>query len=146
MQVKPPIIAAGCLLVALVLHVLFSTLRFAFPGHQIAGVLLGLAGVLVAVTAVRRFRSRGTTVEPFEMPSALVTSGAYRYTRNPMYLGILLVLLGIAVLLASVPLLVAPLAFFIVINTRQIPFEEARLSGLFGDDYDAYRRQTRRWL
>jgi protein-S-isoprenylcysteine O-methyltransferase Ste14 len=145
-QFRPPVIAAACLLVSLVLHVLFPTLRFPFPGHQIVGALFALAGVSAAVAAGRRFRRYGTTVEPFETPSVLVTSGLYRYTRNPMYLGILLVLLGIAVYVASVAFLVAPLAFIIIINARQIPFEESRLSNLFGEDYAAYRRRTRRWL
>jgi protein-S-isoprenylcysteine O-methyltransferase Ste14 len=63
-----------------------------------------------------------------------------------MDLGILLLLLGIAVYVASLPFLVAPLAFFTIINARQIPFEESRLSAIFGEDYAAYRRRTRRWL
>ena len=130
----------------LALFWLTPTLRFAFPGQQIAGVILALVGFVIAATAIRLFLARGTTPEPSGTPTVLVTSGPYRFTRNPMYLSMLLILLGIALFAGSVALLIAPIAFFLIINARQIPFEEARLTTLFGAEYAAFRRRTRRWL
>jgi protein-S-isoprenylcysteine O-methyltransferase Ste14 len=146
MRLVPPVIAALCLLASVLLHYLLPALRFPFPAHQLAGTGLASAGILLAISAIRRFFRHTTTVEPFGTPTALVTTGVYRVTRNPMYLGIALVLLGIAVFVASAYLLFAPAAFVAIVNARQIPLEESRLTALFGDDYAVYRRRTRRWL
>lgn len=146
MRVKPPIVALLCLVVAIGVHWLTPSLRFAFPGQQVVGVGVALAGLATVVFAFRQFATRETTVEPFGTPTALVTSGPYRFTRNPMYLSMLLILIGIAVFVGSVPLLLAPAAFFAIINASQIPSEERRLLGLFGDEYANYRRRVRRWL
>ena len=146
MPLRPPVVALLCLLIGLALFWLTPTLRFSFPAQQLLGVALALAGFALAATAIRLFLARGTTPEPTGTPTVLVTTGPYRFTRNPMYLSMLIILLGIALFAGSLALLLAPLAFFLIINARQIPFEESRLTTLFGDDYAAFRRRTRRWL
>ena len=148
MQLRPPVIAAACLVVALALHALVPASRFPFPfaGHQVVGAFVTLCGLTLSSIGIRHFRRAGTTVEPFGTPTALVTTGVYRVTRNPMYLGIVLTLFGIALYVATLPMLLAPLAFFAIMNASQIPREEALLSALFGQEYAAYRRRTRRWL
>ena len=148
MHVHPPIIAAGCLLAAFALHSFFPGMRlpFSFPGHQVIGALVIVTGLLLSSLGIRHFRRHQTTVEPFGTPTALVATGPYRFTRNPMYLGIVTTLLGIALVVATVPFLLAPLAFFVIINATQIPREEAKLTALFGDEYTNYRRRVRRWL
>jgi protein-S-isoprenylcysteine O-methyltransferase Ste14 len=147
-RVPPPIVAAACLLGAAALHFLVPVARFPFPfpGHQVIGGGIIVCGLLLSSIGIRHFRRHYTTVEPFGTPTALVTTGPYRFTRNPMYLGIVLTLSGIALTVATLPFLLAPLAFFLIINATQIPREEATLTGIFGDEYTRYRQRVRRWL
>ena len=118
------------------------TLRW---GGAAAAILLGAITALVGVFTFRRAR---TTVNPMrpEAASSLVANGIYRYTRNPMYLGMLLVLIGWAVYLARPwALLVLP-AFVVYMNRFQIGPEERALEAIFGAEFDAYRNRVRRWL
>lgn len=115
-----------------------------------AAVLLGstvaLAGVLVSFAGVRLFVRRRTAIIPFKAASCLVTSGIYRLTRNPMYLGLAFLYAGIAVLLDSLTALVLlPLVLFII-QTQVIFREEAYLERAFGDEYVAYKSRVRRWI
>ena len=105
------------------------------------------AGIAIAVAGVIQFRRSHTTVNPMtpERTSALVSSGIYRYTRNPMYVGMLLALLAFSVVLASpASLLILP-AFVVYMNRFQIAPEERALAALFGDSFAAYKRDVRRW-
>lgn len=111
---------------------------------------LGLAplaiGLALALSAARLFRRAATPIEPWETPSALVAVGPYRFTRNPMYLGLALSLLGLAIWLGTLtPFLVVPL-FAWVITVRFIRREEQRLETRFGDQYRAYKARVRRWI
>ena len=111
-----------------------------------AGILT--LGILIAVSGVVAFRRARTTVNPLrpDGASSLVASGIYRYTRNPMYLGMLLVLIGWAVYLARPwALLVLPV-FVAYMNRFQIEPEERVLERIFGAEFEAYRRRVRRWL
>ena len=148
MHIHPPIIAAACLLAASALHFLLPGARYPFPflGHQVLGAGLIASGVILSSLGIRHFRRHHTTVDPFGAPTALVSTGPYRFTRNPMYVGITFTLLGIAFLIATLPFLLSPIAFFAVINATQIPREEAKLTSLFGEQYAHYRQRVRRWL
>lgn len=145
----PPV--AVVILTALLMWVLAHaapTLQFTLSGKWVVAVVFATAGVLVAVMGVATFRNARTTVNPLQphTTSALVTSGAYRVTRNPMYLGMLLVLFGWAVALANPLTLVGSIAFILYMNRYQIAPEEAALTGLFGRSYLDYQRAVRRWL
>lgn len=113
----------------------------------IALATIGLA-VAVLVTAVVGFRKAKTTVDPMhpEAASAIVTTGIYRFTRNPMYLGFLLALIAWAVFLGNVVSSLMPLIFIAYMNRFQIVPEERALRARFGTPYDAYLRSARRWL
>ena len=107
--------------------------------------LLG-TGVAVAFFALGLFKRRRTTTVPFEAPSTLVTNGPYRRSRNPMYVGLTLVYLGVAGLRVEIwPLIVLPLVLLYV-HRVVIPVEEARLREIFGGAYDEYSARVRRWL
>ena len=110
------------------------------------GVLPILLGALMAVTSALRFRHAGTPVRPFETSTALVTSGWYRITRNPMYLGLALILLGSALMRGSLGALLPVPAFMALIEWRFIRGEEEFLERIFGEDYRRYRERVRRWL
>lgn len=113
-----------------------------------AASVLGLIGVGFAVAGILAFRRARTTVNPMkpEAASSVVRSGVYRVTRNPMYLGLLLVLVAWSVFLSSVWALVGPAAFVLYMNRLQIGPEERVLSAMFGKDYSDYRSKVRRWL
>jgi protein-S-isoprenylcysteine O-methyltransferase Ste14 len=114
----------------------------------LAAGTLALAGVAIALAGVITFRQASTTVHPGkpQETSALVTSGVYRMSRNPMYLGLLLVLLGLAVLLSSAWSLAGPVAFVLYISRFQILPEERVLLAKFGEAYAGYKSRVRRWL
>ena len=117
-------------------------------GRNRLGWLAAAAGVAIAVGAWRRFRQVGTTVNPLDPSKAsrLVTDGVFRVSRNPMYLGLVLLLIGWAIGLGSAsPWLVPPL-FVIVLTVVQIIPEEQALSRRFGEQYLSYRRSVARWI
>jgi protein-S-isoprenylcysteine O-methyltransferase Ste14 len=110
----------------------------------------GLAGlgILVVVLGMLAFRRAKTTINPvnIEAASSMVTSGVYRYTRNPMYVGLTLALVGWAVHVAVPFVLVGPVLFILYITRFQIIPEERVLTSKFGGEYRKYREQVRRWL
>lgn len=119
-----------------------------FPARTIVAATCGLTGVLLSALGVASFRRARTTVNPLTPDAAttLVVSGVYRFTRNPMYLGFLFLLLAEIVWLANpLALLVAP-AFVLYLNRFQIVPEEKALQARFGADFNAYAAQVRRWL
>jgi protein-S-isoprenylcysteine O-methyltransferase Ste14 len=113
-----------------------------------AAALIALAGMAFTVSGMLAFRRARTTINPTtpEKSSALVFSGVYRITRNPMYVGLAGVLVAWAVFLASPWALLGPLAFVLYIGRFQIGPEERALEKLFGSEYAAYRARVRRWL
>lgn len=123
-------------------------LEFRFPARDLVAVSLALAGAVTSALGVISFRRAGTTVNPMkpESSSSLVTSGIYRLTRNPMYLGFLLVLLGWAVFLSSILAFLFLPAFIVYMNHFQIEPEERALATLFGEAFAAYKARARRWL
>jgi protein-S-isoprenylcysteine O-methyltransferase Ste14 len=110
------------------------------------GFALVAVGALFAVSAVATFIRRWTTIVPHGRPRVLVTTGAYRVTRNPMYVGLTLAYVGVAVLTCAV----APLATLLLplwfLSAAIIPREERSLLETFGDDYRRYAARTRRWI
>ena len=114
----------------------------------IALVAFVAGGAAMALAGERNFTRAGTTVNPLhpEKASALVSTGIYRFTRNPMYLGMALVLVGWAAFLCSPWALLGPVALMAYLTRYQIIPEERILSEKFGAEYAAYRSRVRRWL
>ncbi|MBY4678428.1 methyltransferase family protein [Marinobacterium arenosum] len=145
----PPVVVGG--IVALLMWGaarLWPSLTLPLPPMFGWGVGCGVLGVLVALAGVLSFRRAHTTVNPMQPgdASSLVVSGIYRFSRNPMYLGMALVLLGWAFHLAH-PVSLAMLALFVgYMNRFQIVPEERAMQQLFGEQFDLYRRRVRRWL
>ena len=113
---------------------------------NLAGFVPVVLGGLVIWLSMSTLSRHNTSAEPFQAPTSLVTVGTFRMSRNPMYLGATLMLLGIAVALGTVtPLLVPPL-YVSVMELRIIRPEEAVLRERFGEEYGRYRAGVRRWL
>ena len=122
--------------------------RFDMLWAKAFSVELILVGLGICALGVVAFRQARTTVNPLapELASALVVAGIYRYTRNPMYLGFLILLLGWAVFLENVAaFLVLPL-FVLYMNRFQIEPEERALEALFGQEFVDYKQSVRRWI
>jgi protein-S-isoprenylcysteine O-methyltransferase Ste14 len=140
--------------VVLIVAAAMAALAYAVPATvpipakgTLAGVL-ALLGALVALAGVVAFRRHETTVNPFtpEQSSALVATGIYRFSRNPMYLGLLLVLAGWAVYLANWASALLLPAFVAYMNRFQIQPEERALAERFGSQFLNYAQSVRRWL
>ena len=111
-----------------------------------AGVIPIVAGVALAIAASRQFTAAGTNIVPLTRSTALVTDGAFRLSRNPMYTGMVLALLGLALVTDSLFALLVAGVFTLVIRNRFVRREEVLMAQTFGADYDRYRQRVRRWL
>lgn len=144
-KLVPPIYLVLHVVAMVAVHRVLPAPRL-LPSTRMLGWPLMVLGVAMIVVCAGLFRRRGTTIKPFHESTALVTDGPFRYTRNPIYLSMVVVLAGTAVALGSLlPWLLVP-SFVAIIQSRFIRREEAMLGDRFGDDYVAYRRRVRRWL
>ena len=110
------------------------------------GWVLVAAGVLVIVLPAGAFSRAGTTIKPFKESTSLVRDGLYRVTRNPMYVGMLAILVGVAVVSGSLSPFIVPVMFVPILNVRVIRHEEAMLEERFGDEYRDFKQSVRRWI
>lgn len=140
----PPLIALAAIGAGLLAHWL---LPLALPGWASwpGWALLG-CGIALAIWAERRFKAAGTPAMPWKPTQAISTDGPYRFTRNPMYLGLLSAQLGTGLALANGWVVLATAATFVALQYGVVLREERYLSAKFGAEYDAYRARVRRWL
>lgn len=145
----PPVLYLGALFIGLGADWLLALPPLPYlPGATglAAAIVLGPLGLGLLFTAAFRFIKAGTNI-PTHLPStALVTDGLYRYSRNPIYLGLTLVYLGLVAGLASLGALVLLLPLIATMQVGVIHREERYLERKFGDDYRAYKQRVRRWL
>jgi|SRR5215208_362733 protein-S-isoprenylcysteine O-methyltransferase Ste14 len=142
----PATTLGASIIIAVVLHYFFPvTILIPFPYNLLGLLIVGLGAYLV-LQSVLLLISYNTTFEAGGNPSSLVTKCPYSYSRNPIYLGMLLIALGTATTLSSISAFIAPIVFFLVVNSVIIPFEENRLQKNFDIEYERYKRSVRRWL
>lgn len=148
LKVPPVAVAAAAAFLMWAVAWLFPALNVALPGRTPAAILAALIGGSAGVAGVVAFRRARTTVNPLkpETASALVEEGIYQLTRNPMYLGLALVLLGWGIFLSNPASLAVLFAFVGYMNRFQIVPEERALQASFGEAFTAYRARVRRWL
>jgi protein-S-isoprenylcysteine O-methyltransferase Ste14 len=147
LRIPPPVVA---LLMAALMWLVAETgptepAGLVRSGLATAAAVLGLAFNVAGMLSFRRARTTLNPMKP-DAASALVTTGIYRITRNPMYVGGLLLLVGWGVYLRSAAALIGPVLFFAYITRFQIIPEERVLTTMFGDPYTSYRARVRRWL
>jgi protein-S-isoprenylcysteine O-methyltransferase Ste14 len=142
----PPIFMLVLLLVSALLTAVAPIAFVPVPFHGPIAVLLILVGLGFSAAGFFTFKSRGAPVRPGSDPTQLVLSGPYRITRNPMYLGLLLISIGCFFATESLWFIIPPILFFWMINFRLIPFEEQLMKEHFGAEYETYRQRVRRWL
>ena len=140
----------GYFLLSLSLSVLF---HFVFPILQIIpkpysyfGIVFLVTGFIVVYVSNKILTEKKTSIQPFETPDKLVSNGTFRFSRNPIYLGMCLALLGISVLLGSFTAFLSPIIFWGIMNFTIIPSEEKILEKTFGNSFTAYKSKVRRWI
>ncbi len=150
MEKKRKIIPPVYLFIALLLMWLLQ--RY-FPVHQYvhtpaayAGLIPVLVGIAMAAVSAGMFMKVDTGLEPFDEATTLVTGGLFRFTRNPMYMGMFLMLFGVALLLGNLSALLPLLLFILVIQYNFVLGEERFLEAAFGQQYLDYKSEVRRWL
>ncbi len=145
----PPV--AQVIIIAIVMYgvsKLMPSLQFSFNGSTWLAVVLAVLGVCFGIMAIAQFREAQTTPNPqaLEKVSSLVTSGIYQYSRNPMYFGLVLLLLGWALYLSNFLPFILVAVFMLYMTRFQIQPEERMMARKFGKDYQAYLKRVRRWI
>jgi protein-S-isoprenylcysteine O-methyltransferase Ste14 len=144
-RVNPPVYLLAALSLMVVLHLALPLATVFRPPWILLGLPPLLLGVIANLWSSRAFDAARTTVKPFEEPTSLLTHGCFRISRHPMYVGMVLLTFGIAVLLGTLtPLLVVALLAWVL--SRFMRFEEEKMVAAFGDEYQEYRRRVRRWI
>jgi len=142
----PPILFLAALLLELALHFLLPVARLVPPPWNLLGLIPVLGGLAITVIADQQFKRARTPVNPFASPSSLVTRGVFSFTRNPMYLGMVAALVGVAVVLGTLTPLGVPFLYAWIIWQQFIRMEEVTLLHRFGQPYSTYAERVRRWL
>lgn len=144
---------SGRIIETLILFALPFVLHFVVPirtlirsPYTYLGVLVMAGGLYIANQARTLFKQADTSFQLEGEAHTLVTEGPFRYSRNPIYLGMLLWLLGLAMLLGSLGAFILPVAIFLLMNFVMIPFEERRMQEVCGEEFIAYKARVRRWF
>lgn len=145
-RLLPPALWIICLGAMLALSLARIALHLLPPPWHLSGWGLFLLGLGVTFLAARQFRAARTNINTFRNPDHLVTTGFFAISRNPMYLGFALALIGVAIGLNNAYAFLPALFFIGVSALHYIPYEEQKAAEIFGDAYADYRRRVRRWL
>ena len=145
-RIHPSVIYAISILTGIVLNNHWPrTMPYGIHGHMYGGIVFSLV-LLIAIFSIREFHRAKTDVRPDKPDSTLITSGPYRYSRNPLYLGLTLIQITVALWFNNAWVLVLVIASVIVITQYAISREERYLEKMFGQEYLDYKQYVRRWL
>ncbi len=145
-KIVPPVYFLSTLVLMWLLQHFLPIYRFVEPPLTYAGIIVILFGVLITVTSAGIFKKVDTGLVPFDEAKVLVTSGFYRFTRNPMYIGMFIVLLGVAFMLGTVSALFPIPVFFLIIRNNFVLGEERFCEAAFGQQFLDYKSKVRRWI
>jgi protein-S-isoprenylcysteine O-methyltransferase Ste14 len=134
------------LVLSVLLNFIFPVVGFLSPPATYYGFLIIGLGLVLAFWSRSLFLKNATTLQPSEEPTSLVTYGPFRISRNPIYLGMASILLGVAVLQGTLVTLAFPVLFVALIEFFIIPGEERILEKIFGEPYREYKKSVRRWI
>jgi protein-S-isoprenylcysteine O-methyltransferase Ste14 len=145
-QLISPVLASIFLVLMLLLHWFYPVKLLVHFPFNLVGLLLSGLGLTICFAAQQQFKKIGTTLYPFSQPVKLVKEGLFRYTRNPMYLGLTVFLTGVWLLLGSLSPGICVAAFLLIADRWYIAYEERQLLAVFGATYAAYQAKTPRWI
>ena len=145
-KIPPPLVV-----LILVISTFFSSKTIdliQIPFQTLISIFIFSIGILILINPVLKFKKSKTTINPikFKKVNKLVTSGIYKYSRNPMYLGLLMIVISSSIFYLNIYSILTPLFFYLWINRFQIKREEVFLTEKFGEDYLSYKKKTRRWI
>ena len=145
-KIPPPLVV-----LILVISTFFSSKKIdiiQIPFQNLISIFILSIGILILLNPVLKFKKSKTTINPikFKKVNKLVTSGIYKYSRNPMYLGLLMIVVSSSIFYLNIYSILTPLFFYLWINRFQIKREEVFLTEKFGEDYLSYKKKTRRWI
>ena len=145
-KIPPPLIV-----LILVISIFFSSKKIDLihiPFQNLISFIILSFGILILLNPVLKFKKSKTTINPikFKKVNKLVTSGIYKYSRNPMYLGLLMIVISSSIFYLNLYSILTPLFFYLWINRFQIKREEIFLKDKFGKEYLSYKNNTRRWI
>ena len=148
LKIPPLLLFLICALIIFILASVFPSLQFLFTFKLYIASLLSIGGGLIVFLGVAGFKKADTTMNPItpDASSSLVTRGIYAYSRNPMYLGFLLILLSMTVYLSNIIAYSVPPLFCLYLHRFQIKPEEKVLSASFGSAYADYQNKVRAWI
>ena len=146
LKIPPPL-----LVLILVIANYFSSKKIDLihlPKQDLISILILLIGVLILINPIFKFIKSKTTIDPikFKKVNKLITSGIYKYSRNPMYLGLLMIVISTSIFYLNIFSIITPIVFVFWINRFQIKREEIFLKEKFGKEYMSYSTRTRRWI
>jgi protein-S-isoprenylcysteine O-methyltransferase Ste14 len=142
----PPLIYAGALAAGLLVNKFYPLGFLPREVRRTVGPALILGGALVGILGFQKMSRAGTNVDPYKPSTAIVDGGPYRYTRNPLYVGMTLIYTGISTLANALPPILLLPVVLMVMRRGVIEREERYLEGKFGDEYRAYKARVRRWV
>ncbi|MGJ7032856.1 methyltransferase family protein [Niabella hirudinis] len=145
-RVPPPVYVLLAIILMVLLDRYFPVLRWLESPYRYSGILLIVAGFLLSAAGSILFRKLGTRLRPGAKATTLVTGGPFRFTRNPMYLGLVTILTGVGIVLGTLtPLVIIPM-IILLLHVRFILREEQWMESWFGVPYLNYKKKVRRWL
>jgi len=145
-KIIPPVYLFISLVFMWLLQSYFPVHQYINPPLAYTGIVAVFFGIGISAVSAGMFKMAGTGIKPFDEATTLVTCGFYRFTRNPMYLGMFLILLGVAVLMGSIGVLLPIPVFILVIRNHFVLAEERFLEVAFGQRYLIYKSEVRRWI
>lgn len=134
------------LILSLIFHKTIPLVRLIPFPWNLSGIILMFIGILITTISNFILLKNKTSIQPFETPHILITTGPFKRSRNPIYLGMALALVGLEITMGSLSSIIFPIIFIIIINSLIIPNEETNLKIVFGDKYLDYKNKTRRWI
>lgn len=145
-KILPPTYFMIYLLLSIALHFVLPFAQLIPSPYNYSGIVLILLGVALNIWADQLFKKKQTEIRPDKKPRGLVKNGPYLFSRNPMYLGIILMLTGVSVILGSIISFISPVLFYITIESIFIPIEEENMKEVFEEEYEGYKKMVRKWI
>lgn len=145
-KLTPDIYLIGSIALSIFFDSILPICEF-FPGaYAWVGILLIAAGAMLVYVTNFVLLKKKTSTRPYGRPTVLITTGPFKWSRNPIYVGMTVVLIGIATVLGSVSAFIFPIIFAVLVHRRVIPVEERYLQKRFGEAYLTYKTRVKRWI
>lgn len=145
-KIMPPTYFFIFLVITVFIHFVLPILQLINYPLNWSGLLFILAGGILNIWTDRLFKKNNTTVKPNETPTSLIKNGPFKFSRNPMYLGMEFLLIGVGLILGSVTSFVGAVLFPLTMELKFIRQEEKMMAEKFGDKFEAYKKKVARWI